>query len=62
MKLNVQYPRTFEPHIKEDIWIFIGIEGSTIWKVLNTQTLAVIRTTDAKFDKYIFPGIISPRI
>ena len=62
LKLNVQYPRTFEPRIKEDTWIFIGMEGSTIWKVLNTQTLAVIRTTDAKFDEYIFLGIVSPRI
>ena len=30
LKLNVQYPRTFEPYIKEDIWIFIRIEDSII--------------------------------
>jgi len=38
------------------------MDGETIWKVLNTNTLSIVRTTNAKFDEYTFPQITSPRI
>jgi hypothetical protein len=56
-KINVDYPMTFEPHIRDGTWIFISIEGHSIWKVLNVETLAIVKTIDAKFNEYTFPQI-----
>jgi hypothetical protein len=61
-KIEVEHPTTFEPRIKDRTWIFIRIEGNSIWKVLNVETLIVAKTTDARFDKYSFPQITSKRI
>ena len=61
-KIDVDHPTTFEPRIKDGTWIFIGMEGNSIWKVLNVETLAVVKTTDARFDEYTFPHITSNRI
>jgi hypothetical protein len=56
------YTLTFDPLIRDGTWIFIGIDGETIWKVLNTDTLSIVRTTNARFNEYTFPLITSPRI
>ena len=56
------YTSAFEPLIRDGTWIFIGIDSETIWKVLNTNTLSIVRTTNTKFDEYTFPLITSPRI
>src|SRR5579859_4368559 len=56
------YTLAFKPLIRDSSWIFIRIDGETIWKVLNTDTLSIVRTTNAKFDEYTFPLITSPRI
>jgi hypothetical protein len=54
-KIEVEYPTTFKPRIKDGTWIFIGMEGNSIWKVLNVETLVVAKTIDARFDEYTFP-------
>jgi hypothetical protein len=54
-KIEVEYPTTFKPCIKDKTWIFIRIEGNSIWKVLNVETLVVAKTIDARFNKYTFP-------
>ena len=46
-KINVNYLTTFEPRIRDRTWIFIGMEGNSIWKVLNIETLAVAKIIDA---------------
>ena len=46
-KINVNYLTTFEPRIRDRTWIFIGMEGNSIWKVLNVKTLAVAKIIDA---------------
>jgi len=46
-KINVDYLTTFEPRIRDRTWIFIGMEGNSIWKVLNVKTLAVAKIIDA---------------
>jgi len=61
-KIEVKHPTTFEPRIKDGTWIFIKIEGNSIWKVLNVKTLVVAKTTNARFDKYTFPQITSKKI
>jgi hypothetical protein len=38
------------------------MEGNSIWKVLNVKTLAIAKTTNARFDEYSFPLITSKRI
>jgi hypothetical protein len=54
-KIEVEYLTTFEPCIKDGTWIFIGMEGNSIWKVLNIETLIVAKTINARFNKYTFP-------
>jgi hypothetical protein len=54
-KIEVKYPMTFKSYIKDGTWIFIRIEGNSIWKVLNIKTLIVAKTINARFDKYTFP-------
>ena len=54
-KIEVEHPTTFKPRIKDRTWIFIRIEGNSIQKVLNVETLIVAKTIDARFDKYSFP-------
>ena len=62
-KSEAQYFKKFEPRIKAGGWIFIGMQGSTIWKVLNIETLAEARTTDCGFNEYDFPEVnVSPRL
>ena len=61
-KINVNYLTTFKPQIRDRTWIFIKMEGNSIWKVLNVKTLAIAKTIDARFDKYSFPLITSKRI
>jgi hypothetical protein len=56
------YTSTFDPLIRDGTWIFIGMDGETIWKVLNTDTLSIVRTTNARFNEYTFPLITLPRI
>ena len=38
------------------------MEGNSIQKVLNVETLAIAKTTNARFDKYSFPLITFKRI
>ena len=54
-KIKVEYPITFKPRIKDKTWIFIRMEGNSIWKVLNIKTLVIAKTINARFDKYTFP-------
>ena len=61
-KINVNHLTTFEPRIRDKTWIFIRIEGNSIWKVLNVETLAMAKITNARFDKYTFPLITSKKI
>ena len=61
-KIEVEYPTTFKPCIKDKTWIFIRKEGNSIWKVLNVKTLIVAKTTNACFNKYSFPYITSKKI
>jgi hypothetical protein len=61
-KINVDYLTTFEPRIKDRTWIFIKMEGNSIWKVLNVETLAVAKIIDARFNEYTFPPITSKKI
>jgi len=61
-KINVNHLTTFEPRIRDGTWIFIRMEGNSIWKVLNVETLAIAKITDARFDKYTFPLITSKKI
>ena len=56
------YTLTFNPLTRDGTWIFIGMDGETIWKVLNTDTLSIVRTTNTRFNKYTFPLITLPRI
>jgi len=53
---------TFEPRIRDRTWIFIKMEGNSIWKVLNVETLAIAKIIDTRFDKYSFPQITSKKI
>ena len=52
---QLNYTLAFKPLIRDSSWIFIGIDSKTIWKVLNTDTLSIVRTTNTKFNKYTFP-------
>ena len=61
-KINVNYMTTFEPRIRDRTWIFIKMEGNSIWKVLNVETLAIAKIIDTRFDKYSFPQITSKKI
>jgi len=61
-KINVNYLTTFKPRIRDRTWIFIRIEGNSIWKVLNVKTLAIAKIIDTRFDKYSFPLITSKKI
>jgi len=61
-KINVDYLTTFKPQIRDKTWIFIKMEGNSIWKVLNVKTLAIAKTIDACFNKYSFPLITSKKI
>ena len=61
-KINVDYLTTFKPRIRDRTWIFIRIEGNSIWKVLNVKTLAIAKIIDACFDKYSFPLITFKKI
>jgi len=61
-KINVDYLTTFKPRIRDRTWIFIRIEGNSIWKVLNVKTLAIAKITNARFNKYTFPLITSKKI
>jgi hypothetical protein len=54
-KIEVEHPTTFKPCIKDKTWIFIRIEGNSIWKVLNVETLIIAKITNARFNKYSFP-------
>ena len=46
-KININHLTTFEPRIRDKTWIFIGIEGNSIWKVLNIEILAIAKTINA---------------
>jgi hypothetical protein len=59
---QLNYTLTFNPLIRDGTWIFIGIDSETIYKVLNIDTLSIVRTTNTRFNKYTFPIITSPRI
>ena len=61
-KIEVEHPTTFKPRIKDGTWIFIRMEGNSIWKVLNVKTLAIAKIIDARFNKYSFPLITSKKI
>jgi hypothetical protein len=61
-KIEVEHPTTFKPRIKDKTWIFIRIEGNSIWKVLNVKMLVIAKTINACFDKYSFPYITSKKI
>ena len=61
-KINVDYLTTFKPQIRDKTQIFIKIEGNSIWKVLNVKTLAIAKTTNARFNEYSFPLITSKKI
>jgi len=61
-KINVDYLTTFKPRIRDGTWIFIRIEGNSIWKVLNVKTLAIAKIIDAYFDEYSFLLITSKKI
>ena len=61
-KINVDHLTTFEPRIKDKTWIFIKMEGNSIWKVLNIKTLAIAKTINARFNEYSFPLITSKKI
>jgi hypothetical protein len=54
-KIEVEHPITFKPRIKDGTWIFIRMEGNSIWNVLNIKTLVIAKTINARFDKYTFP-------
>ena len=54
-KINIDHLTTFKPRIRDGTWIFIRMEGNSIWKVLNIKTLAIAKTIDACFNKYSFP-------
>ena len=61
-KINVDYLTTFEPRIRDGTQIFIRMEGNSIQKVLNVETLAIAKIIDARFDEYSFPQITSKKI
>ena len=61
-KINVDHLTTFKPRIRDGTWIFIRIKGNSIQKVLNVETLAIAKTTNARFDEYSFPQITSKKI
>ena len=61
-KINIDHLTTFKPRIRDGTWIFIRMEGNSIWKVLNVKTLAIAKTIDARFNEYSFPLITSKKI
>lgn len=50
-----KFPKKFDPRSKRG-YIFIGMRGSTVWKLLNCKTFKVEEYADVKFDEYKFPA------
>ena len=50
-----KFPKKFDSRSKQG-YIFIGMRGSTVWKLLNYKTFKVEEFADVKFDEYKFPA------
>lgn len=50
-----KFPSKFESRSKQG-YIFVGMKGSSIWKLLNCKTFKIEHYADAKFDESMFPA------
>jgi hypothetical protein len=51
-----KHPRKMQSRVKLD-YIFIGIEGSKVFKLMNLHSKLIESYGDAKFDEYRFPWL-----
>ncbi|KAI0994744.1 hypothetical protein K3495_g13437 [Podosphaera aphanis] len=53
-----QGPSKLEPKIQgEENYIFIGMQGNSIYKLMHRKTLKVIVSADCKFIEHLFKGV-----
>lgn len=50
-----KFPSKFESRSKQG-YIFVGMKGSSVWKLLNCKTFKIEHYADVKFDESMFPA------
>src|ERR1700712_5261511 len=49
---TAKFSHKLDPRISKGKWISVGMTSAKIHKLLNVETLEVLKTTDVKFDEY----------
>src|SRR6195952_5592372 len=57
---TAKFSHKLDPRISKGKWISVGMTSAKIHKLLNVETLEVLKTTDVKFDEYkAYPILVS---
>ena len=54
------FPNRISPRLKEKEYIYIGLRGSKIYRLLSLRDFKEYSYTNTRFNKYIFPASILP--
>jgi hypothetical protein len=57
-KSKQKFPHKMDPRIEGGEHVFVGMQGSSIWRLLDTKSLRETLSADVEFNEYHFPKVV----
>ena len=60
LKPNTPDRRKLAPRVRDGTFIFVGLKGTRIYRLINCESLKEVLCADVRFDEYTFPRVVYP--